>query len=199
MLPGEIYHVYNHANGRENLFVEEKNYHFFMQKISEYILPVCKLFAYCLMPNHFHLLVQVNTEEELQHAYQVADSSVNFKQEELELKVSKSFANMFSSYTQSFNKVYNRKGSLFMPSMKTEIIESDESFCKVVHYLHANPVHHGFVKGINQWLHSSYHNLISEDFTKISRDYVLEVFGGQEAFVKYHQQEISLKNKWINE
>jgi len=199
MLPGEIYHVYNHANGRENLFVEEKNYGFFLQKISEHILPVCKLFAYCLMPNHFHLLVQVNKEEELQLAYQGPDPPVIFKQEELELKVSKSFANLFSSYTQSFNKVYNRKGSLFMPSMKTEIIESDESFCKVVHYLHANPVHHGFVKEIDHWQHSSYHGLISEDFTKISRDYVIEIFGGFKAFVKYHQQEISLKNKWIDE
>lgn len=86
-----------------------------------------------------------------------------------------------------------------MPSMKTEIVESDESFCKVVHYLHANPVHHGFVKNVTDWPHSSYYSLIGEDFTKINRNYVLEVFGGYESFMKYHQQEINLKNKWIDE
>lgn len=199
MLPGKIYHVYNHANGRENLFIEEKNYNFFLQKLSEHILPVCNLLAYCLMPNHFHLLIEVKQEEELQKAYQLIDTSVIFKQEELELKVSKSFANLFSSYAQSFNKVYNRKGSLFMPSMKTEIVETDESFCKIVHYLHSNPVHHGFVKRMDQWQHSSYQIFLGDDVTKIRRDEVIGVFGSREAFIKYHQQEIDLKIKWIDE
>lgn len=199
MLPGEIYHIYNHANGRDNLFVEEKNYTFFLQKLSEYILPVCKVYAYCLMPNHFHLLVQVMSEEVLQQVFQSTEKMVVYKQEELELKVSKSFSNMFSSYTQSFNKVYSRKGSLFMPSMKTEMIESDESFCKVVHYLHANPVHHGFVRQINQWRYSSYNIMVNIGSTRIERDYVLEIFGGLEAFIKYHEQPVDLKKKWNDE
>ncbi|MBY0478908.1 MAG: transposase [Chitinophagaceae bacterium] len=199
MLPGNTYHVYNHANGRENLFIEEKNYHFFLQKLSDYILPVCNLFAHCLMPNHFHLLIEVKQEEELQKAYQLHGPTVIFKQEELELKVSKSFANMFSSYTQSFNKVYHRKGSLFMPSMKTEIVETDESFCKVVHYLHANPVHHGFVKKLDQWMHSSYQILLSDSVTEIRRNEVMNIFGSREAFIKYHQQDIDIKTKWVDE
>ena len=70
MVPRETYHLYNHANGKENLFVEEKNYHFFLNKLSEHILPVCKIYAYCLMPNHFHLLIQVRTAEELQQLWQ---------------------------------------------------------------------------------------------------------------------------------
>lgn len=199
MLPGSTYHVYNHANGRENLFIEEKNYHFFLQKLSDYILPVCNLFAYCLMPNHFHLLIEVKQEEELQKVYQLHGPTVIFKQEELELKVSKSFANMFSSYTQSFNKVYHRKGSLFMPSMKTELVETDESFCKVVHYLHANPVHHGFVKKLDQWMHSSYQILLSDSVTEIRRNEVMNIFGSREAFIKYHQQDIDIKTKWVDE
>ena len=65
MQPGNFYHLYNHANGRENLFVEERNYNFFLQLISKHVLTTSKMFAYSLMPNHFHLLVQLKNEEEL--------------------------------------------------------------------------------------------------------------------------------------
>lgn len=54
MVPGEKYHLFNHANGRENIFTEPKNYDFFLQKLALHILPVCKIFSYCMMPNHFH-------------------------------------------------------------------------------------------------------------------------------------------------
>ena len=116
MLAGEQYHVFNHANGRENLFLEEKNYVFFLEKLEQYILPVCKMYAYCLLPNHFHLVMEVRSENYL-NALWNSNPGMSLPQDKLQYKTSKAFANFFSSYTQSFNKVYNRKGSLFIPSM----------------------------------------------------------------------------------
>ena len=60
-----------------------------------------------------------------------------------------------SKYLAKFGKVYDRMGSLFIPSMKCELVEGDESLKKVVHYIHANPIHHGFVDHIEKWKHSS--------------------------------------------
>ena len=197
MLPGEKYHLFNHANGRENIFIESKNYAFFLQKLAMHILPVCKLFSYCLMPNHFHLVLEVRSEDELFLLWQKPGVMNKLKQLDLEHKISKSFGNLFSSYTQSFNKIYNRKGSLFIPSMKTEEINNDNSFCKVIHYTHANPVHHGFTKTIEAWAHSSYKIFFSTSPTKLERDYVLDMFGGLDAFIKYHQQQIDLKNNFL--
>ena len=197
MIPGQQYHVFNHANGNENLFIEERNYPFFLEKLSKHILPVCRLFCYCLMPNHFHLILQVRYEEELQRIWQKSDTSIRLTQKQLELKTSKSFANLFSSYTQSFNKVYNRMGSLFIPSMKVEEITDDNHFCKAIHYCHANPVHHGFVKKIADWPNSSYKIFLSKSPTKLEREYVLDMFGGLQAFIKYHDQPIDLKQKFI--
>jgi REP element-mobilizing transposase RayT len=57
--PGFYYHIYNHANGSENLFLNEDNYNFFLKKYSSYIRPVADTFAYCLMPNHIHVLVRI--------------------------------------------------------------------------------------------------------------------------------------------
>lgn len=60
---GRMYHVWTHANGDENLFREKENYTFFLEKYIEHVHPVVDTFAYCLMPNHFHLMIQVKQED----------------------------------------------------------------------------------------------------------------------------------------
>lgn len=57
--PGFYYHIYNHANGSENLFLNDENYNFFLKRYTSYIMPVDDTFAYCLMPNHIHFLVRI--------------------------------------------------------------------------------------------------------------------------------------------
>jgi len=194
MVPGEKYHLYNHANGKENVFTEQKNYDFFLKKLAHHILPVCKLFSYCMMPNHFHLVLQVREEEALRKLWQKRSDLPQLSQKQIELKISKSFANLFSSYTQAYNKIYNRMGSMFIPSMKIVSIEDDAHFCKAVHYTHSNPVHHGFIKKMEDWPNSSYRIFLSKSSTKLERDLVLETFGGLDTFIKYHEQPIDLKN-----
>ena len=58
-VPNGIYHIYNHANGWENIFKVEENYRYFLQKMGDYAPKVVDVLAYCLLPNHFHFLVQV--------------------------------------------------------------------------------------------------------------------------------------------
>jgi REP element-mobilizing transposase RayT len=66
LIPGYYYHIYNHAIGNEQVFREDKNYHFFLKKTKKYIVPVAEIYSYCLMPNHFHFLVKLKDEVELQ-------------------------------------------------------------------------------------------------------------------------------------
>jgi REP-associated tyrosine transposase len=100
MEPGLCYHIFNHANGRENLFVEQRNYNFFLRRIQFHVLPVCCMYAYCLMKNHFHLFVRIRTEKELSALWNKFQTQLTM--ERLILKTSKAFSNLFSSYTQSF-------------------------------------------------------------------------------------------------
>ncbi|MDQ2862986.1 MAG: transposase [Bacteroidota bacterium] len=199
MIPGSFYHVYNHANGKENLFDELKNYSFFLEKISVHILSFVNLHAYCLLPNHFHLLVSIKEIDEIKllESFKTFQKLPNEKLQPLiEKKISKSFANLFSSYTQSFNKVYNRKGSLFMPNMKSEFIGDETGICNVIHYIHANPVHHGFVKEMRLWKYSSYNTYLSQLTTRLSKNIILDIFGGFEHFIQCHRQPVDLKCKW---
>jgi len=55
---GFLYHVYNRGNNGEKLFYSNSNYQFFIQKIEYHISPFADVFAWCLMPNHFHLFIQ---------------------------------------------------------------------------------------------------------------------------------------------
>jgi REP element-mobilizing transposase RayT len=65
LFPSTIYHIYNRANGEENLFRSDENYNFFLDKYFRYIDPVAETFAFVLMPNHFHLMVIIRSESEI--------------------------------------------------------------------------------------------------------------------------------------
>lgn len=64
-IPGKYYHVLNRGNNRENVFLVDGNYRFFLEKWRKYVLPYLEILAYCLMPNHFHFLIKVKSEEEI--------------------------------------------------------------------------------------------------------------------------------------
>ncbi|HVM88269.1 MAG TPA: hypothetical protein VMT76_08770 [Puia sp.] len=146
--PLSYYHIFNHAIGNENLFREDENYRFFLQKYDLYIYQVAETLAYCLMPNHFHFLIKIKSEGQLVAAFP------KFKTLEKLIEancISKQFSNFFSSYTLSFNKKYNRMGSLFLKNFKRQQVEKDSYFSKIIHYIHSNPVHHGFVHSVDEW------------------------------------------------
>lgn len=63
--PGSYYHVYNRAVGNDKLFYTEANYVDFLKKYLEYMRPIVNTFVYCLIPNHFHFLIQVKNDEEI--------------------------------------------------------------------------------------------------------------------------------------
>jgi len=186
--PDKWYHIYNHAVGRENIFRNEGNYAFFLQKYAQYISPIVDTFAYCLMPNHFHLAVRIKPENEI-----IANlpKVLNFR--EVVNAVSKQFGNLFSSYAQSFNKQQGRKGILFEPNFERKWIDSDQYFRNLIHYVHFNPVHHGFVEDLRDWKHSSFESFFSEKSTKLKRDEVIQWFGDKENFYFFHQNKIDDK------
>lgn len=67
--PNRSYHIFNHANGFENIFTEDENYRFFLDKYNQYILPIAETYAYCLLPNHFHLVVRIRRREVLEKVF----------------------------------------------------------------------------------------------------------------------------------
>ncbi len=65
LMASEFFHVYNRGNGGQLIFYEERNYYYFLEKYRKYMQDYWDTYSYCLLPNHFHLLVKVKPTEEL--------------------------------------------------------------------------------------------------------------------------------------
>ena len=65
LLPETHYHIYNHANGKHNIFFNNENRRYFLKKYDEYMYAYVHTFAYCLMSNHFHIQIQVRNSAEI--------------------------------------------------------------------------------------------------------------------------------------
>jgi len=188
---GQIYHIWTHANGDENLFREDDNYRYFLEKYAYYIYPVVETFAYCLMPNHLHLMVRVREREEVLNFLRDKKGDPNLQGFQnlggFNKVVAQQFSNLFNAYTKAYNKKYDRKGSLFTSNFKRKQIDSDQYFTQLILYIHNNPVHHGFVDQITSWPHSSWHAYVFDKVTKIKRNEGLNWFGGRGAFKELHR------------
>lgn len=188
LLPENYYHIYNHANGSDNLFSNSENYRYFLQRYATFISPIADTFAYCLMPNHIHFLIRIKSELDLQKSYQYKTQSIKtLLEEDIPNYLSREFASLFSSYSQASNRQNGRKGSLFRPNFKRKLVETEGYFTQLVYYIHANPVHHGFVKDLSAWNYSSYHAFLSRKQTNLQRDEVLSWFGNVDSFKAFHE------------
>lgn len=181
-LPGLTYLIYNHANGSENLFRDDKNYDFFLSKYQNYILPVADTCSCCLMPNHFHLLIRIHNVNKLLNKIPNLQSFRNLGLENSESLITnyitKQFSNLFNSYSKSVNKLYSRRGSLFNLRFKHKLIASDNQFRDTFLYIHLNPVKHGFTDHEHNWPHSSFHiytSCLSDSF--INLNHSIQMFG----------------------
>ncbi|NRB61465.1 MAG: transposase [Saprospiraceae bacterium] len=176
-VPNRVYHIFNQGNNKELLFFSDNNYYFFLEKIKKHIYPHCQILAYCLMPNHFHLLVYTTeascllsngrkprrtfpTEEADQRDYQVI--------------LSHQIGVCLRSYTRAINIQEGRTGSLFRKGTKAKHFLSDKTMTlegiqlsaelkqlectylkTVFDYIHNNPVKADLTNSIYQWPFSS--------------------------------------------
>jgi putative transposase len=167
--PGVFYHIYDRGVNRENIFFEERNYPYFLNLIQLHIAPIADLYAYCLLRNHFHLLLRIKTDAVLKTA-----------------SVSKAFNNFLTAYAKAINKGYGRTGALFQHHFGRIPVFSECYFSALIRYIHQNPRKHGLVRDFRDWPFSSYHILSSNQPTSMARAEVLNWFGGEEAYRNFH-------------
>ena len=171
---GCFYHIFNRGNNLENLFIEQRNYNLFLDLMKKYLLQVADVYAYCLMKNHFYLLIKIKEKEE------IADRN-------MQEKPFLGFSHFLNSYTQKFNKTYNRKGSLFQEGLKRMLVTDKNYFVQLVAYIHLNPIKHKFYDSLN-YPYSSYNAMISKGKTLLKRDELMRLFGNFDNFIAWHDE-----------
>ncbi|MFH0804077.1 MAG: transposase [Candidatus Zambryskibacteria bacterium] len=170
--PDSYYHVFNRGNAKMDIFLDQEDYKFFLWRLKENLFPskaeknrrapsanlpkeryVRKLLppnsfslvCYCLMPNHFHLLIRQNSK----------------------IKISELMLRVCGSYAKYFNKKYDRVGSLFQDQFKATLINKNNYLLWLSTYIHKNPQKGGLVNKLEDWKWSSYLDYIDqsrEDF-----------------------------------
>ncbi len=170
------YHIFQRGNNRENIFIEERNYTYFMRLYEKYIVPIADTFAYCLLKNHVHFLVRIKSETlRVSKTLRVLNDSP-----------SQQFGNLFNAYAKAFNKTYQRSGSLFRNPFGRVEVNRDAHFTHLITYIHNNPQRHGLVRDFRDWPYSSYTVLQCDEATFMQRSEVIEWFGGVDAFCRQH-------------
>ncbi len=144
----QYYHLYNRGNNKEALFKEGRNYYYFLDLYKKYIYPMADLYAYCLLPTHFHFIIRIKSLSEIEEFYQ--DESQTWRQ----------VRTFLGTYTKSINKTYNRTGHLFEGRYSRKIVLKDEYFFQLISYIHQNPQTHGIVSDFRIWPYSSYQDYI---------------------------------------
>lgn len=180
---GNFYHIYNRGNNGENLFHTNENYNYFLKLYKKHILKIAKTYAWCLLKNHFHFLVEVKSEEEINFSFPA-------ESQKLINKPSQPFSNLFNAYVQAIIKQNNRHGSLLETPFKRKRIDDEKYLKNLILYIHNNPVQHNFVEKVEDYKWSSYNSIISNKESLIERERVIDFFDDKENFIFSHRQRI---------
>lgn len=196
---GNFYHVYNHGNNRDNLFYNTGNYEYFLRKYEEYLSGYVETFAYCLLPNHFHLLVRVKdatlyprsprNPDRVSNSVRVCGVSGGACETESTSKIiSLQFSHFFNCYTQSINRQRRRRGTLFQRPFKRKIITDVNYLSNLVFYIHANPQLHRIIDDFRMYPWSSYDRILLNTPADLEKEKVIEWFHDKKNYLKYHSQ-----------
>ena len=170
----QVYHIYNRGNNSMNLFVEDVDFQKFIDLYRIYIKPISDTYAWCLMKNHFHFLVQIKEEEKigyinpklkyesnLEEKWRVFPNAENSAM--IKPVPDKQFMHLMSTYAKYFNKKHERTGHVFEKSPERTHIEDNDHLLQTLKYIMKNPLKHNVVKKLENYKWSSYYELMHKE------------------------------------
>lgn len=181
-----IYHVYNRGVEKRQVFSSDRDYQRFLQTIYYYQFSgpkpkfsnqdrfrtkdfdqgpkIVEIICYCLMPNHFHLLIRQNKEDGIKEF----------------------ISKVLNSYTKYFNTKNKRVGPLFQGTFKAVPTETDLQLMHVSRYIHLNPYTSGLTKDLNGYLYSSFVDYAGiSDHSICNKEPVLTFFKGPKDYEEF--------------
>jgi len=218
--PNHYFSIFNEGNNSEKLFYNYENYRYFLIKLDAYMSGYFYFYSYCLLPDHFHLLIKVKTEKEILRQALIdfpngvrrikgfqKDDVIKYTKnlDLLNLKdlanlslpqklTSEKFRRFFLSYAKSINKQQSRKGSLFRKYFRRKKISSIENIKLTIWDIHRNSIKHNIYNNYKTYNWSSYNKILQNDYSKLEKNEVIMWFENKENYIKYHKIE-KLDNK----
>jgi putative transposase len=182
-LEDALYYITSRCIYNQDIFKEDSDYHAYFELLKKYKEQYkFKLYAYVLMPSHFHLLLELPGSSE----------------GDLKGGISEIMHGLNSSYTKYFNGKYGRKGHLFRDRFKTALVEKDPYLLKLTAYIHLNPAKLNLVLSAKDYPYSSYYLYIDKEtpmreFMQEEKNIVLGLLG-EKTYEQFMQELIKTKD-----
>lgn len=170
------YHIYNRGINGGRLFFEEQNYFYLLKLFSEKVKPVAKIYSYCFMENHFHILVKTRSEIEIRNHF---SDKVEMDIEKL---VSQQFSNTFNSYSQAINKRFGRTGKLFELPFRRKEISTKQHLLNSILYINKNPAKHKIADDFFNYPFSSIHDIFKRNNFFVESAEIIDLFDDENNF-----------------
>lgn len=160
-----FYHVFNRGINKQDIFLSDNDYKFFIKKLKDLKKKYDhSVYAFCLMPNHFHISIQTR-----------------------KTPISKIMASLITSYSMYFNRIHKHLGPVFQNRFKSILIESDSYFLKLSQYIYLNPVKGGLVSDPLLYKYSSIGEVLGkEPFSILDKD-IVRLVGETENSLKEYE------------
>ena len=173
------YHIYNRGAHRSAIFRRSAHYHKCIELIRKHSARYhVTVIAYCMMPNHYHMLVR----------------------QEVGGSISRFLQTTYNAYVQYFNTLERHSGTLFQGPAKSKRIESDAHLMRCVAYIHTNPVRAALVRKANEWEYSDYASWAGDSGANLAskqlRDSLIESGKAYQEFVKAYLAEAEDSEDW---
>lgn len=166
---GALYHVTSRGDRQEAIYEDDRDRDVFLQVLADVCETYCWVcHAYCLMDNHYHLLIETP-----------------------EANLAKGMRQLNGVYTQTFNRTHKRIGHVFQGRYKAILVDKDSYLLELARYTVLNPVRAGMVRSARDWPWSSYRATCGQVKAPgfLSTDWLLSAFGRRKstAMEKYRQ------------
>ena len=173
-LPGYYYHIFNRGANKQQIFKENSNYLYVIKYLKKYSKELdVSIIAYCLMPNHYHILVRQNGD----HPAGLIPQRV------------------FNSYAKAFNQSYSHSGTLFEGCFRSKVVEDDSYLIHLCKYIHINPIKAGLVTRPEEWIYSNYREFLGlRRCSLFDREFFDEYFHDKKDYVNFVMDDLSTQN-----
>jgi len=163
-----FYHIYNQGNNKQPIFLLNRDYEYFIELCHKYIVPRCQILAWCLLPDHFNFIIQIN-EKSLERIVWGGNEMPS---------VSNGFQLLQSIYAKTVNARENRTGSKKKKKTKAKLLETKDHAYLAFRYVQRNPLKARIVNSLDDWTFSSYNEFLGYSKPELSNvELGEEIFG----------------------
>lgn len=174
-----FFHVYQKAEHGKLLFPSDDSQQIFLNALQKVITPYADILGYCLLPDHYHLLIRIKKEKYKKTGFPNMSQmlALNLKR-------------FIRNYNFWINREYGIKGKLLRSFPKTTLVKDKVKAKEILTGIHLNPLYHKISKNPIDYYWSSYQNIINKTSKNLKAEEAIECYGEKKDFIEYHSMPI---------